>query len=230
MRWPPWSPVTFLARRNRFACSALLPDGSEVLLHLPNSGRLAELLLPGTRGAAAPSSRPRHTWGDLLALHPGDFWVVVDARLPPLLLLEGLSRGKTPELGSPAAAREAQREVLLGESRVDLFLPSERLYVETKSVTLAREGRALFPDAPTLRGRRHLRELRLALSRGFRAAVAFVVQRPDACLFACHASVDPAFCQELALFSREGGETYAYACVTREGEVSLLHRLPVEMP
>gem|GEM_PF-6393979 len=91
-----------------------------------DSGRLAELLLPGTRGAAAPSSRPRRTWGDLLALHPGDFWVVVDARLPPLLLLEGLSPGKTPELGSPAAAREAQKEVLLGESRVDLFLPLPR--------------------------------------------------------------------------------------------------------
>lgn len=243
MRWPPWQKVTFLARLNRFACRALLlagasgvsgggdpRHGEEVLLHLPNSGRLGELLVPGAPGAALPAPNPhRRTWGDLLAVRPSACWVVVDARLPPLLLLEGIAAGRVREIGPLGPAWPPAREVRLGDSRIDLFFPRPGVYVETKSVTLVREGVALFPDAPTARGRRHLQELRRALAEGRRAAVAFVIQRPDARAFAPNRATDPGFAAELAAFARAGGEVYAYRCLTEEGGIGIAERVPVEM-
>lgn len=231
VKWPPGMEVVLLSRLNRFACLARLPRGEEVRLHLPNSGRLKELLRPGSRGVALPAGkRGRRTWGYLLAVWTGKVWAVVDARLPPLLLLEAVKAGKVPEIAPSGSATAARREARLGRGRADLFFPQERLWVETKCVTLVQRGVALFPDAPTARGRRHLLELREVLASGCRAAAVFVVQRPDARLFAPHVGTDPRFARELSLFAQAGGEVYAYLCRTSHEGVSIERRIPVELP
>lgn len=101
------------------------------------------------------------------------------------------------------------------------------VWVETKSVTLVEDGVALFPDAPTLRGQRHLGQLMEQARRGEGAAVVFVVQRPDAEAFAPNARADPAFAARLTEATAAGVRVCAYACAVSRGEIRVAQALPV---
>lgn len=213
MRWPqPLIPGRFVRRQNRFRCAVEM-DGAVVPAHLPNSGRLGELLTPGAevrvRLAADPGTRK--TVGDLTLVRHADTWVSVDARLPSRLVAEAIARGRMAPF---AGFSQIEVEVTVGNSRLDLRLagPAGRCWIETKSVTLVEGGVALFPDAPTARGARHVQALQALRSQGERAAVVFVVQRPDAVAFSPHPTADPAFAETLRQASRAGVEVYAYRC------------------
>ena len=124
-----------------------------------------------------------------------------------------------------------QREVRLGRSRMDFRLEGSAgtCWVEAKSVTLVDPGVARFPDAPTARGVRHLRELSAAVRRGERAAVAFVVQRPDARRFAPHDRADPAFGAALREAAAAGVGVYAWACTVSQREITIADQLVVDL-
>lgn len=128
--------------------------------------------------------------------------VSVDARLPNPLFAEALIAKKLPDFDYP----NIDREVYLNDSRIDFRLSrsDEVCWVETKSVTLVKEGIAKFPDAPTSRGRRHLMELTKILAHGDRAAVVFIVQRPDALSFCPHQEADPGFATFIGLAFQQG--------------------------
>jgi len=221
-------PATFIKRDNRFRVTVRV-EGHLVWAHLPNSGRLKELLVPGRRVLLAPVQAPgRLTAYDLLMVDLDGTLVSIDARLPNRLLYETLQAGRIAEFAGYAQVR---REVAYGQSRLDLVLEGGpdggRCFIEVKSVTLVKEGVALFPDAPTQRGRRHLSELARARAEGHRAAVVFVVQRDDAVRFSPHDEADPAFSQALREAAQAGVEVYAYKCRVREEEVALDAPLPV---
>ena len=108
--------------------------------------------------------------------------------------------------------------------------PEGVCWVETKSVTLVTAGVAHFPDAPTARGSRHLRELMAIVQKGQRAAVVFIIQREDARSFAPAASVDPLFAQTLARAAAAGVEVRAYVCRVDMTEILLDHAIPVTLP
>ena len=138
--------------------------------------------------------------------------VSVDARLPNPLLADALARGGLPQFAGYTGIRG---EAVRGQSRLDFLLTDgggNRCWIETKSVTLVEDGLALFPDAPTLRGCKHLEELGAAVAGGDRAALVFVVQRPDARCLAPHVAADPAFTAALARAAAAGVEVYAYTC------------------
>jgi len=219
----------FVARDNRFRVTVDL-SGREVWAHLPNSGRLGELLVPGRRVCVVerPGSR-RKTGYDLALVEMEGRWVSVDARLPNDLVAEALTLGKLLPLSSYPTVR---REVGYGRSRLDFLLEApDRLacLLEVKSVTLVVDGLACFPDAVTLRGRRHLEELAAAVQAGYRAAVLFCVQRDDATGMRPHDESDPDFAQTLRLVAQRGVEVYAYACSVEPGRVELTRRLPVHL-
>ena len=132
-----------------------------------------------------------------------------DTRLPNALVHEKIISGELQEF---QGYRDVQREVTLGNSRIDLLLRNNdtRWYIEVKSVTLVENRVALFPDAPTTRGQRHVRELGEATHRGWRSAVVFVVQRGDVTSFATNETADPAFAKALREAARVGVEAYAY--------------------
>ncbi|MCX7969834.1 MAG: DNA/RNA nuclease SfsA, partial [Armatimonadetes bacterium] len=157
----------FLKRLNRFAISVKLRDGEIATAHLPNSGRLNEVLQVGNKfWLVRRKSENRRTEFDALLARDGGALVSVDARLPPRLLLEGIELGIVKEFGEIVAS---QTEVRYGNHRIDLKLindESQVWWVETKSVTLVVDGVALFPDAPTLRGREHLKLLAELARRG----------------------------------------------------------------
>lgn len=220
-------PGTLVERSNRFVARVRLA-GQLAEAHVPNSGRLAELMIPGTAVLLRqdPGRPGRRTGWDLVLVDHGGGWTCIDTRLPPYLVVEAMRAGALREF---PAASATTREVRLGGSRLDLRLAYDQVtcYMETKSVTLVQDGQALFPDAPTVRGTRHIFELARAVAAGHRGAVVFVVQRPDAVTFAPHAELDPCFAAALLEASDQGVEVVCYRCHTTAGSISIAGQLPV---
>jgi sugar fermentation stimulation protein A len=219
---------TFLSRPNRFAAWVDV-NGSHTLVHVPNSGRMRELLQKGTRVLLAPVDRPgRKTGYDLSLVDMGQTLVSPDSRVPPILVEEAFARG---ELGQFSQYTSSRREVTFLHSRLDMVLSNGGLcYAEMKSVTLVEDETALFPDAPTSRGTRHIEALAQAKALGHRAAVVFVVQREDAESFAPNDGADPVFGKALRRAHAAGVEVYAHICRVSEQEVILSKQLPVSLP
>lgn len=208
--------AAFVRRDNRFRAVVTL-DGQEVAVHVPNSGRLGELLTPGATVWIVPrSGAGRKTVGDLTLVEGANTLVSIDSRLPNRLVEAALTAG---ELAPFAAYDRIQREIAIGRGRLDFLLtcstgraPTLRCWLEIKSVTLVEDGVALFPDAPTERAVRHLDALTHLHAGGDRAAVLFVVQREDAHGFAPHPTADRAFADALRRARDQGVEVYAWRC------------------
>ncbi|MFN3346732.1 MAG: DNA/RNA nuclease SfsA [Candidatus Bipolaricaulaceae bacterium] len=216
----------FRARPNRFTLVVSL-GGAEVCAHLPNPGRLVEVLSPGRRILLRPAPPGRKTPFTAVAADLGPFLVSLDSTLPNRMFPRFLAQGVLPEL---SGFRIAAREPRLGHGRADFLLVrgQERLWVEVKSVTYVADGVALFPDAPTVRGRRHLLELAELSRAGEGAAVIFVVQRPDAVRFGPHARLDPQFGQAFRQALAQGVLTRALVCAFDGWELHPLRLLGPE--
>ena len=231
VRFGPLIPGTFVRRDNRFRVQIQI-KGHKEAAHLANSGRLGELLVPGRKVWLARADLRRNprrrTAYDLALVEFACRLVSVDARVPAQLVAQALHHAQLTGFDDYSTVR---REVRLGESRLDFRLDAgtERspCWLEVKSVTLVEEGVARFPDAPTLRGQRHVRELMHAAKNGDRAAVLFVVQRDDARRFAPHDEADPAFGQALRHSVRAGVEVYAWRCRVSQEAIQLIGTIPV---
>lgn len=233
MKFGPLLRGTFVHRDNRFRVQVRIERRVKAA-HLPNSGRLGELLVRGRKVWLAPADlrhKPhRRTAYDVALVEFADRLVSVDARLPGQLVAKALRHG---QLDGFAGYEIVRREVRLGESRIDFRLDvgtaRPPCWIEVKSVTLVepRSATARFPDAPTLRGQRHLTELIRAVNQGQQAAVVFVVQRDDAQQFAPFDQADPAFGQILRQAARAGVQVHAWRCQVSLEAIRLLDRIPV---
>jgi len=227
MRLPNDLRPAKLSERLTGFSAAVEVDGRREVAHVANFGRLRELLSPGRTVYVAPVDSPgRKTRYDLKLVRMPGVLVSADARLPNPLVQEAVLEGRFSELQGYASIR---REVTYGESRLDIELTgaSGRCLVEVKSVTLIEKGFALFPDAPTERGRRHLRTLMQVRRDGLRAAVVFVVQRPEVQRFRPHDAADPAFGETLRDARAGGVEIYARRCRVSLDEIAITDSVPV---
>ena len=226
MRFPPLVEGRFIRRLNRFAALVDV-DRREYLAHVPNSGRMGELLVPGYRVLLipAPEGANRKTSFDLALVDTGSALSSADARLPNKLVAEALFQRRMPQFADYPVVRGEQ---VFGESRLDFLLdgPTGKCYVETKSVTLIEEGVGLFPDAPTIRGVKHLRSLMAAREEGHQAAVVFVIQRADAEAFAPHDVADPLLGTTLREARDAGVGIWAYRCNVTERSIELADMVP----
>jgi len=228
MKLPKLIPGQFLKRDNRFRATVIL-NGRKTLAHVPNSGRLEELFTPGRPVWLAPAGNlNRKTAFDLKMVEYNSVLVSVDARLPNPLVQEALASGQLNGFSYP----EIKREARYGESRLDFRLswPEGVCWVETKSVTLVENGVALFPDAPTSRGRRHLLELIKAYQSGQQSAVLFIIQRPDAEHFTPHIEADPEFAFTLAQAAVAGVQVRAFTCQVSLETIEIAREIPVQIP
>ncbi len=231
MRFPSLIRARFLQRDNRFRVTTEL-DGEQVWAHLANPGRARELLRPGA--SLFLVERPeghRKTRYDVALVEAQGQLISADARLPNALFAEALALGN---LGAFAGFAVMQREVRRGDSRLDFVVQREgdilsRCWVEVKSVTLVEKGVGLFPDAPTLRGRRHLLELADLAQHGERAAVVFVIQRPDVRSLRPNDVTDPAFGDTLRLAARSGVDIYAHRCLVDLEGICIDGEVPVDL-
>ena len=220
--------ATYLQRLNRFSCLVNI-EGDDEIVYLPNSGRLENILVPGqTVFLVEKSHSGRRTRYDLAMACVGEEMVSVDSRVPAELFNEAIKEKRLAQFDGYSVVR---REVAFCRSRLDFLLGGQNRqgYVEVKSVTLVEGGRALFPDAPTERGRRHLEDLMRAKREGYDAAVVFIVQRQDAQSFAPNDGVDPTFAMILRDASRQGVRAYCYGCRVTLESVDIKGELAVCM-
>jgi sugar fermentation stimulation protein A len=220
-------PGEFVWRDNRFV-AAVRVDGCLSHAHVANSGRLPGLLEPGKRVYLAEVDKPgRRTKYDLKLVENENILISVDARLPNTLFEEAVRGNQLDTF----LYDDVQREVKFGRSRLDFKLSraGEVCWIETKSVTLVENKIALFPDAPTGRGRKHLHELAKLQKKGVRSCVVFVVQRPDAEVFIPNWAIDTEFAELLGQVSETGVEVRAYLCKVNLDAISIDKEIPVKM-
>jgi sugar fermentation stimulation protein A len=224
----PLREGTFLRRLNRFAAEVRIGRKTS-RVHVANSGRLGELLIEGAPVLVHPvSSNTRRTSHDLVLVRHGPVLVSVDSRAPAGIAAEAFLGAGVPPL---PPAHEVQREVWLGRSRIDLRVrcEAEEWLVEVKGCTLVRDETAIFPDAPTARGRRHVEELTTHVAQGGRAMILFVVQRSDARRFRPNVETDPDFARALSQAAEVGVAVRAYTCRVSDREVALDRSIRVRL-
>lgn len=232
MRYLNVVPAVFLARPNRFIAKVLV-EGVEETVHVKNTGRCKELLVPGCKVWLDRSDNPeRKTLYDLVtvekALEGGGTKIVnMDSQAPNRLFAEWASAGHfRPGLTL------LRPETAWGHSRFDFYWemgPDRRGFVEVKGCTLEKDGWTYFPDAPTERGVKHLEELLLAKEQGYEAAVCFVIQMADVEGFSPNDETHPAFGEALRKAAACGVEVLAYQCSVVPGEVHMTRPVLVKL-
>lgn len=217
-------------RYKRFLADVELDDGTVVTAHCPNTGSLLGCLPLDARAVLRDSEDPKRKLRyTLQTLEVEGTWVNVDTSLPNAVVAEAVRNGRVPEL---AGYEDVRREVRYGEgSRIDLLLSrgDERCYVEVKSTTLSRGSDALFPDAVTARGLKHLEELRRTVAQGHRAVMFFFVSRADVVTFAPADDIDPAYGRGLRAALADGVEVLAYSGRIEPGRLEVDRRLAVRL-
>lgn len=218
----------FLRRLNRFSAQVTWQDRI-IMVHLPNSGRMTELLVPNRPVLLTPKFTPkRQTNFDLILVTLDNFLVSVDARLPSQIIYNAFASNFLPQFQGYS---QIKKEVSIGHNRFDLLLSNpqtnESYLIEVKSVTKVTNGIALFPDAVTSRGKRHLDGLINARTTGYKAAIIFVVQRPDAIAFSPDVETDPIFAQKLRSAKDQGVVSLAYTCHVTKQCITLAQEIPV---
>jgi sugar fermentation stimulation protein A len=220
--------ATFVARPNRFL--VLADVGSRrVPVASRDPGRLEGILVPGAPLLLAPAAAPgRRTAFTLTLARQGDVWVCLIPALASRIVHFAAARGGLDGL---KGAKVIQAEVTSGRSRIDFRMRKggRDLLVEVKAAVHVEGGRALFPDCPTARGSRHVKELTAARRRGQDAALVFVVHREDADRLSPWCAVDPAFAQALRAAARVGVRLLAYTCRVTPDGVTVARRIPVEL-
>ncbi|MFC1747442.1 DNA/RNA nuclease SfsA [Pseudomonadota bacterium] len=231
----PLIRVKLIKRYKRFLADVLLDDGTQITVHTPNTGSMKGCSEPGSyiwiRDSGNPKRKYLYSW-EMSELSSG-VMVGVNTGLANHLAAEAISSGVVESLASYG---EIKTEVPYGQerSRIDLLLkdPEEKqpdCYVEVKNVT-ARDGQhAIFPDAVTARGTKHLRELSHVVAEGGRGVIFFNVQREDVDVFRPAHEIDPLYAETLAKVVGEGVEVLAYRASITPSEVFLDRALPVEI-
>ena len=222
MQYGEVSRAIFLERPNRFIAYVEL-NGEEIVCHVKNTGRCRELLVPGSGVYLARGTGVhRKTAWDLIAVEKGDRLINMDAQAPNRVFAE--FAGQYEPL-----MRAIRPEVQIGESRLDfrLDLPEGFHYVEVKGVTLEENGHAFFPDAPTERGVKHLRELIRLRQEGHCATAFFVIQMSDVNAFSPNDRTHPAFGEALREAAAAGVRIEAYSCRVTPDSLEIEKPVPI---
>ena len=220
MKYSNWTEGSFLARPNRFIAHVEC-NGKTEICHVKNTGRCKELLLPGARVILhRPGTAGRKTEYDLIAVQKGEMLINMDSQSPNKIAGEWL---KT--LGFS----KIKPETTFSHSRFDFYLEkgNKKIFAEVKGVTLEQEGLALFPDAPTERGVKHLRELIQCREQGFEAWVIFIIQMKGVHSFSPNESTHPQFAQTLREAREKGVWLTALDCDVTEDTITARKSVPI---
>jgi len=230
MKYPsPLISAILVKRYKRFLADVKLATGKITTVHCPNSGSMLGCQDPGSKVLISDSKNPnrklRYTW-ELLKV--GKSWVCVNTMRPNEIVYEAISSKKIPGLKS---FDEIKREVKYGtSSRVDIWLKKggRETFVEVKNVTL-RDGcskRALFPDAVTTRGKKHLEELSREVQKGNRAVMFYLLNRGDADSVAPAKEIDPEYAKAVKSAVKNGVEILAYQTTITPKGIQIKKKIP----
>jgi sugar fermentation stimulation protein A len=224
MRYDNIKRGIFIDRPNRFIANVEI-DGEAQVCHVKNTGRCRELLLPGSTVILEESKNPaRKTKFDLVAVYKGERLINMDAQAPNKVFGEFAESGRfIPDLTL------LRPETKFGSSRFDFYAEAgdKKIFIEVKGVTLEQDGVVLFPDAPTERGVKHIRELISAKATGFQAMMVFVVQMRGVKHFTPNYATHPEFGEALKEAEAAGVELFAFDCDVAENSLEIRDKVNI---
>lgn len=219
-----------IRRYKRFLADVELTSGEIVTAHSANTGSMRGCSTPGSAVLLSKSDNPKrklkYTWELVEVNHR---WICINTALPNRLVEEAIENDHIPALHGYSQVR---REVRYAEnSRIDLLLerPGQRCYVEVKNVTLMENDKALFPDAVTTRGQKHLRDLMQMVDEGHRSVIFFVVNRSDCNSFSPADKIDPVYGKLLREAIAHGVEALAYQTRITPPEILISKQLLIKI-
>lgn len=225
MRYANMVPGFFRNRPNRFIAHVEI-DGREQVVHVKNTGRCRELLVPGVAVWCQRADNPaRKTQYDLITVRKGQRLINMDSQAPNTAAREWLESGGLGNIDN------LRQETVHGDSRFDFSFTKEgkTCFLEVKGVTLEDNGVCAFPDAPTERGAKHLRGLAEAARQGYGAYVLFVIQMADVKYLHPNDRTDPDFGAALREAAAQGVKVLAVACQISENEMMISGSVPVHL-
>lgn len=216
----------FLDRPNRFVAHVEL-DGQTETVHVKNTGRCRELLVPGYEVILEEGQNPaRKTRYDLISVCKEGRWINMDSQAPNKAAEEWLLKG-----GFFPEDISVYRERKYGNSRFDLYIesPVRKAFMEVKGVTLEEDNIVRFPDAPTERGIKHVRELIRCMKDGYEAYLLLVIQMKDVRYFEPNRETHPEFGETLKAAADAGVHILAYDCAVTEDSIKICDPIPVRL-
>lgn len=219
----------FLERPNRFIAKVLI-DGREETVHVKNTGRCKELLLPGAKILLEDCShnKNRKTKYSIISVWKDDVLVNMDSQVPNKVVFDAIKENKIHDLNDIS---HIKREVTFGKSRFDIYFESENKkgFLEVKGVTLEKNHIAMFPDAPTERGTKHILEMIQAVKEGYRGIIFFLIQMKGPDLFKTNWKMDPTFSKTVSLAKRKGVEIMAYDSLVSSNGISIGNQVKINL-
>ena len=218
MRYNKIKEGIFLSRPNRFIAMVLV-EGKEEVCHVKNTGRCKELLHQGVRVILEESDNPsRKTRYDLIAVYKGKELINIDSMAPNKVFHEWLKDSNFFE-----DIKFIKPESKYGNSRFDFYVKTEsrEMFIEVKGVTLENDGVVLFPDAPTERGVKHIKELIDARKNGYEAYLFFIIQMKNCKYFIPNRETHREFAEALELAEKSGVKVFALNCEVGEDNMKI---------
>ena len=218
-----------IRRYKRFLADVELENGEIVIAHCTNSGSMKTCIEEGAPVYLTPVNDPKRktkfTW-EMIFIN-GD-WVGINTSVPNILAFESIRDGKIEKLRGYTSVK---REVTFGDSRFDIFAENshEKCFVEVKNVTMKEDDFALFPDAVTTRGKKHLETLIQVKEQGIRAAMLYVIQRMDVEKFGPAKEIDPDYAATLKKAHAAGVEIIPVQVKVTPEEIEIVKELPFEL-
>jgi len=207
----PLEAATLIKRYKRFLADVTTDEGKEITVHCPNSGSMRGCSTPGSRVMLSTSPNLKRKYPQTFEMvQEGDTWIGVNTMLTNKIVAEAILEGRIQELQN---IDTLTREVVTSKSsRLDLLLErgKEKIYVEIKNCSLVEDGWAMFPDAVTARGTKHLNELASLVEQGHQGIIFFCIQRTDADRFRPAAHIDPLYAETLVEVSKKGVQILVY--------------------
>jgi sugar fermentation stimulation protein A len=211
--------ATFLQRPNRFIAHVLVGDKEEIA-HVKNTGRCKEILQEGTTVIIEEAAnKERKTKYSLIAAYKKEVLINIDSQIPNAVVYESIKNNLIKELPT---VTKLSREVVYGNSRFDLYFEvgEQKGFMEVKGVTLETDGVAMFPDAPTERGTKHIYEMIKAVKEGYVGYIFFLIQMKGISHFTPNRIRDPKLAEALSIAIENGVSVLAYdSVVTEDGIV-----------
>ena len=220
---------TLIRRYKRFLADVKLDNGEIVTAHTANSGSMKSCLEEGAEVCLTPVNDPKRktkfTW-EMIKINGS--WVGINTAVPNLLIFEAVKNAFFQQLN---VYDEVKREVKFEDSRFDVFAKNkdEECYIEVKNVSLKEGKYARFPDAVTIRGRKHLETLIRAKKQGMRAVMVYVIQRSDVEIFSPAFTIDPEYATTLKIASERGVEIIPVRAEVSPDEIVLGEIMPFEL-
>lgn len=217
---------TFIKRPNRFLAHVLI-DGKEEIVHVKNTGRCKEILKEGAKVFLEASKNPnRKTAYSLIGAYKGNMLINIDSQVPNTVIFDGIKEGK---IDSFKEVEYLKKESTYGNSRFDIYFETKnnKGYIEIKGVTLEDKGIAMFPDALTTRGRKHLIEMTKAVAEGYEGYIIFLMQFKGTKYFTPNIKTDPEFAKALSFCSENNVKILAYDSVVKKDEIYISEEIKV---